>query len=58
MPPFGNIYNVDVYMDKTLSQNEEIVFLAGRHMESIRIKYNDYVSLVKPVIVEFAVKLD
>jgi len=58
MPPFGNLYNVDVYMDKTLSQNEEIVFLAGSHMESIRIKYNNYVALVRPVIVEFAVKLD
>jgi Ala-tRNA(Pro) deacylase len=58
MSPFGNLYNVDVYVDKTFSQNEEIVFLAGSHMESIRIKYNDYVSLVKPVIVEFAVKLD
>lgn len=58
MPPFGNLYNVDVYMDKTLSQNEEIVFIAGSHMGSIRIKYNDYVALVKPVIVEFAVKLD
>ena len=58
MPPFGNLYNVDVYMDKTLSQNKEIVFLAGSHMESIRIKYNDYVALVKPIIVEFAVKLD
>jgi hypothetical protein len=33
-------------------------FIAESHMESIRIKYNDYVSLVKPVIVEFAVKLD
>jgi Ala-tRNA(Pro) deacylase len=58
MPPFGNLYNVDVYMDKTLSQNKEIVFLAGSHMESVRIKYNDYVALVKPVIVEFAVKMD
>lgn len=58
MPPFGNLYNVDVCMDKTLSQNAEIVFLAGSHMESIRIKCNDFVSLVKPDIVEFAVKLD
>jgi Ala-tRNA(Pro) deacylase len=57
MPPFGNIYNIDVYVDKVLSEDETIVFLAGNHKESIKMKYKDFVKLVKPNVAEFAVKL-
>lgn len=57
MPPFGNLYGVDVYVDKSLSEDEEIVFQGGNHIESIKMKYKDYASLVKPVIAEFGVHL-
>ncbi|MBI5026191.1 MAG: YbaK/EbsC family protein [Nitrospirae bacterium] len=56
MPPFGNLYDIDVYIDKTLSEDEEIVFLGGDHIESIKMKYKDYAALVKPVIAEFGIK--
>jgi Ala-tRNA(Pro) deacylase len=54
MPPFGNLYALPVYIDKSLTQDEEIVFNACSHTKSIRLKMNDYLSLVKPVITEFS----
>ncbi|MCS5712201.1 YbaK/EbsC family protein [Candidatus Berkiella aquae] len=48
MPPFGNLYDIDVYVDKSLANNKEIVFNAGTHTEAIKIAYQDFVKLVKP----------
>jgi len=31
MPPFGNLYDVPVYVDRALSEDVEIVFQAGTH---------------------------
>jgi prolyl-tRNA editing enzyme YbaK/EbsC (Cys-tRNA(Pro) deacylase) len=30
MPPVGSLYNLDVYVDESLADDEEIVFNAGR----------------------------
>lgn len=57
MPPFGNLYGVDVYVDKALTEDEEIFFQAGNHIESIMMKYKDYTKLVNPKIAEFGVHL-
>lgn len=57
MPPFGNLYNLDVYVDKALTEDEEIFFQAGNHIESIKMKYKDYSSMVNPNVAEFGVHL-
>jgi len=57
MPPFGNLYDIPVYVDKTLSEDENIVFLAGNHKVSMRMAYKDFAEIVKPNTEEFAVKL-
>jgi Ala-tRNA(Pro) deacylase len=54
MPPFGNLYALPVYIDKSLTNDDEIVFNACSHTKSIRLKMNDYLGLVKPVIAEFS----
>jgi len=54
MPPFGNLYALPVYMDKTLADDDLIVFNACSHTRSIRMKMCDFVHLVKPVIAEFS----
>jgi Ala-tRNA(Pro) deacylase len=54
MPPFGNLYGVDVYVDRSLTRDEEIVFNAGTHVEAIRMKYRDFERLVKPTVADFA----
>ena len=50
MPPFGNIYHMPTVMDESLSENENIVFNAGTHTDSVKISYRDYKDLVHPDI--------
>ncbi len=57
MPPFGNLYGLDVSVDKALSEDEEIFFQAGNHIESIKMNCKDYLKLVTPGIAEFGVRL-
>lgn len=57
MPPFGNLYNVPVYVDTALTTDPEIVFNAGSHRDTLRIKYSDYARLAHPTIAEFATHL-
>jgi Ala-tRNA(Pro) deacylase len=54
MPPFGNLYALPVYVDKSLADDDMIVFNACSHTRSIRLKMYDYLRLVKPVIAEFS----
>jgi len=54
MPPFGNLYNLAVYVAQTLSEDEEIAFNAGNHSELIRMSYKDFERLVKPKILKFS----
>ena len=53
MPPFGNIYGMDVYVAKILSEDEEIAFNAGTHTELIRMAYDDFVNIVNPKVGDF-----
>lgn len=54
MPPFGNLYNLPVYIDKSLAEDETIVFPVGTHTETMRLKYADFQRLVNPTLAEFA----
>ncbi|WP_456424731.1 aminoacyl-tRNA deacylase [Rhodocaloribacter sp.] len=54
MPPFGNLYGMDVFMAATLAEDEEIVFNAGTHTELVKMAFPDYVRLVKPIELQFA----
>ena len=57
MPPFGNLYNLQVWADQVLAGDEYIVFQAGSHVETLKIKYSDYVRLVNPKVGDFSVHL-
>lgn len=48
MPPFGNLFDMEVYVEKSLAQDEEICFNAGSHTELFRMSYKDYERLVHP----------
>jgi Ala-tRNA(Pro) deacylase len=54
MPPFGNLYDMEVYSTESLAEDEEIAFNAGSHTELIRMAYHDFEKLVNPKIVKFA----
>jgi len=55
MPPFGNLYGMEVYVDETLTEDDEIAFNAGTHSQLIRMAYADFERLVKPQTVNCAV---
>ena len=57
MPPFGNLYNLDVWVDQVLTEDASIVFQAGNHTETVRIKYSDYARLVNPKVGDFSVHI-
>jgi len=57
MPPFGNLYGLPVYVDKALEENQEIVFQAGTHVQTVRMRYQDFKELVKPTVAAFAVHI-
>ena len=54
MPPFGNLYGMDVYAERSLSRDKEIAFNAGSHTEVFRMKYKDYERLVNPKLARFS----
>ena len=54
MPPFGNLYEVPVYLDETVLDGDSIVFNACNHREMIEIPREAYVDLVKPEVTRFS----
>ena len=54
MPPFGNLYDVPVYTDTTLVEDETIVFRAGTHTDTMSVSYADFEKLVRPTVADFA----
>jgi Ala-tRNA(Pro) deacylase len=56
MPPFGRLYGVPTYVDKSLTEDDFIVFEAGTHSDAIKMSYPDYARLAEPQVAEFAVK--
>jgi Ala-tRNA(Pro) deacylase len=56
MPPFGNLYGMDVYVAESLVTNEDISFNAGTHTELISLKYKDYEKLAKPKVLKYSVQ--
>lgn len=50
MPPFGNLFGMEVFVDPRLAADTEIAFNAGSHTELVRMAYADFERLVKPKI--------
>ena len=51
MPPFGNLYGMEVFVTEALTKDEEIAFNAGSHTELIRLRYGDFARLAHPIVV-------
>lgn len=56
MPPFGNLYEMNVYVAEVLTEDEVIAFNAGSHSQLIQMKYEDFEKLVEPQKVDFTVR--
>jgi Ala-tRNA(Pro) deacylase len=57
MPPFGNLYGLQTYVDESLAEQDYIVFEAGTHTDAIKMSYRDYEKIVKPKVNDLAIKL-
>lgn len=55
VPPFGNLFNIPLYVDKSILKNEEIAFNAGMLTRSIIMKSEDYINCVKPIVEDFSI---
>ena len=55
MPPFGNIYGLEVFVAESLAEEEEIDFNACNHTELIKMSFSDFEKLVKPKRIKFSV---
>ena len=56
MPPFGNLYDMEVFVAESLAEDEEIAFNAGTHTEMIQLSYDDFERLVRPHVFMFSTK--
>ena len=50
-PPFGNLYDLPVYVSPIIARDENITFNAGTHEDAVRMTYADYERLVQPRVV-------
>jgi Ala-tRNA(Pro) deacylase len=53
MPPFGNLYEMEVFVAPSLVSHSDIAFNAGSHEEIIKMPYADFERLVEPKVVSF-----
>ena len=53
MPPFGNLYGMEVFVSEQLAEDDHIAFNAGTHTEVMRLAYADFARLVKPKVAKF-----
>lgn len=52
VPPFGNLFGLEVIVDPSLLANEKIIFNAGDRSFSIAMKSEDYKKVVNPRVEE------
>ena len=58
MPPFGNLFGMDVFVAESLIDDEEIAFNAGNHTELIKIGIDDFDRLVHPKVLHCSYKMN
>lgn len=58
MPPFGNLWNLKVFVDHSLSADENIAFSAGSHTEVVQLPYSEFAKLVEPIPMELGIDVE
>ena len=56
MPPFGNLYDMQVLVALSLTEEDNIAFNACSHSELMQLSYKDFEKLVQPKVIKFSVK--
>jgi Ala-tRNA(Pro) deacylase len=50
MPPFGALFGLRTVVDPHLARDEYIYFNAGNHVQTVRLRYRDYLALAQPEV--------
>ncbi|MDR4482927.1 MAG: hypothetical protein R3B95_06755 [Nitrospirales bacterium] len=48
MPPFGKLYGLEVFVDQSLTEDEEIVFQAGTHLRGDKAPVSGFCGPIHP----------
>jgi Ala-tRNA(Pro) deacylase len=56
MPPFGNLYDMEVYVAESLAEDYQIAFNNGTHTELLKMSYEDFERLVQPKVFKISKK--
>lgn len=54
MPPFGPLYGLPVYLDRSLTADANIAFNGGTHLDVIHMRTEDFRNMVSPTTVSLA----
>ncbi len=54
VPPFGNLFDLKMFIEKSLAENEKVVFNAGLHTKSIKMRFADFAKIVGERLGDFA----
>jgi Ala-tRNA(Pro) deacylase len=54
VPPLGNLYGIDVWVDRAVANSEKVLFCAGTHEDCIRMRYSDFAKLTRPYLGHFS----
>jgi Ala-tRNA(Pro) deacylase len=58
IPPFGQLFDMPLWVDDSLGRERETVFNGGNHRETVHLAYQDYVRVAKPHFGEFSQRGD
>jgi Ala-tRNA(Pro) deacylase len=55
VPPFANIFGLELIVDRTIPMNDFMAFNAGERTKSLKLKTKDYLELLKPRVEDFSI---
>lgn len=56
-PPFGSLYDMRTFVDRSLAEDEEIIFKGATNDEAIRMKFHDYADFEEPLLADFSFRV-
>ena len=54
VPPFGNLYDVPVFLSPAMADDDQITFNGGNHETAVRMALRDFERLVHPRMVDLS----
>src|SRR4029450_9533441 len=57
MPPFGNLFGLSVLVDELRAEDDDVVFNAGTHPLTAKLRFADFSRLVQPRLASLSVPI-